>query len=159
MIQQRFVFLTLLFIFPFTLFAEDHKYLKAFPEAQGGYTRFVLELPHKERGEDKNFKVELVAGKTIETDGVNKLSMATEIKPQPLKGWGFTYYDVTGSDLVRSTMMASAPNAPKVTRFIGGTPLTIHYNSRVPIVIYAPEGFEIRYRIWEAPLEFIPLEK
>jgi ecotin len=24
------------------------------------------------------------------------------------------------------------------------------YNSRLPIVVYAPEGFEVRYRIWQA---------
>jgi len=26
----------------------------------------------------------------------------------------------------------------------------IRYNSRLPVVIYSPEGVEIRYRIWEA---------
>ena len=141
-----------------TLFAQEHKYLKAFPEAQGGSTRFVIELPHKERGEEDAFRVELIAGKVIETDGVNNVAMATEITPEPLEGWGFTYYDMTGTDVVRSTMMDVDPDAPKVMRFVGGTPLMIRYNSRIPIVIYAPDGFEIRYRIWEAPEEFVKVE-
>jgi serine protease inhibitor ecotin len=29
----------------------------------------------------------------------------------------------------------------------------IRYNSRLPVVVYAPEGAEVRYRIWSAPPE------
>ena len=50
------------------------------------------------------------------------------------------------------TLMAVDPNAPKVNRFItlGGEPYLIRYNSRLPIVVYVPEGVEVRYRIWTA---------
>ena len=50
------------------------------------------------------------------------------------------------------TMMAIDPNVPKVNRFItlGGEPYLIRYNSNLPIVVYAPEGVEVRYRIWSA---------
>ena len=53
------------------------------------------------------------------------------------------------------TLMAIDPNAPKVHRFItiGGEPYFIRYNSRLPIVVYAPEGVEVRYRIWKAGSE------
>jgi len=34
---------------------------------------------------------------------------------------------------------------------VQGKPLQIRYNSRLSIVIYAPKGYEIRYRIWSAP--------
>ena len=46
--------------------------------------------------------------------------------------------------------MATDPNAPKVHRFIklSDAPYLIHYNSRLPIVIYVPKGVEVRYRIW-----------
>jgi len=33
---------------------------------------------------------------------------------------------------------------------IGGEPYLIRYNSRLPIVVYVPEGAEVRYRIWSA---------
>jgi ecotin len=33
---------------------------------------------------------------------------------------------------------------------MGGEPRLFRYNSRLPIVVYAPEGVEIRYRIWSA---------
>jgi len=48
--------------------------------------------------------------------------------------------------------MASDPKAPKVDRFIrlGGDPYLIRYNSRLPIVVYVPEGVEVHYRLWHA---------
>jgi ecotin len=50
------------------------------------------------------------------------------------------------------TLMAVDPEAPKVPRFItiGGDPYLIRYNSRLPVVVYVPEGVEVRYRIWSA---------
>jgi ecotin len=39
---------------------------------------------------------------------------------------------------------------PKVDRFItlGGEPQLLRYNSRLPLVVYAPDGVEVRYRLW-----------
>jgi ecotin len=47
------------------------------------------------------------------------------------------------------------PNAPTVNRFIrlGGAPSLIRYNSRLPVVVYVPEGVDVRYRIWRAEPE------
>jgi ecotin len=132
----------------------EHPELKAFPTAATGMTRFVITLTDKERGEDDSFKVELVAGKTLMTDGINKLRLGLSLEPQPLEGWGYTYYQVSGSDKVMSTMMAAHEGHQQVEEFVGGKPLLIHYNSRLPIVIYAPDGYEIRYRIWQAPTDF-----
>jgi ecotin len=56
--------------------------------------------------------------------------------------------------------MAVDPNTPKVDRFImlGGEPYFIRYNSRLPIVVYVPEGVEVRYRIWKAGAEVNVME-
>jgi len=128
----------------------DHKQLKAFPQAKKGMERSVIELPHKSRAEEVNFKIEVIPGKLMMTDGVNLMRLGVSIKPQLLKGWGYTYYEVTGRDVAMSTMIA-APEGKQVKRFVAGNSLLIRYNSRLPIVIYAPKGYEIRYRIWEAP--------
>ena len=50
------------------------------------------------------------------------------------------------------TLMAIDPDAPKEDRFVplGGEPYLIRYNSRLPVVVYAPKGVEVRYRIWSA---------
>jgi len=36
---------------------------------------------------------------------------------------------------------------------LGGEPYLIRYNSRLPIVVYAPSDVEVRYRIWRASPE------
>ena len=111
--------------------------------------RFVIVLPHKERGTEDAFKVEIIPGKTMLTDGVNLVRLGTTIEPRTLKGWGYTYYEITGQDIAMSTMMAPPATEPQKEKFVQGTSLLIRYNSRLPIVIYAPQGYEIRYRIWE----------
>ena len=57
-----------------------------------------------------------------------------------MKGWGYTYYEVTGRDVAMSTMMAAPPGTAQVEKFVSGTPLLIRYNSRLPVVVYAAEG-------------------
>lgn len=135
-------------LFSASVFAAEHKALKAFPDAEAGMERFVITLPHKERGEDNNFKVELIPGKVMLTDGVNRMRHSSIIEPHPLKGWGYTYYKVTGQDIAMSTMMAAPEGSEKTEEFVAGTPLLIRYNSRLPVVIYAPDGYDVRYRIW-----------
>jgi cytochrome c-type biogenesis protein CcmH len=43
------------------------------------------------------------------------------------------------------------PNQPKVKQFVTLMPHgPVRYNSRLPIVVYIPEGYEVRYRFWKA---------
>lgn len=127
-----------------------HAELKAFPPAREGMTRFVIALPEKAMGEDEGLLVELIAGKTMMTDGVNRVRLGCAIEPRPLPGWGYTYYEVTGSLEMMSTMMAAPEGVTPVAAFVTGEPLKVRYNSRLPIVVYAPKGIEIRYRLWKA---------
>ena len=152
-------YFTLLQIMMLSLLAADHKELKAFPKADEGMERFVIVLPHKERGEEDNFKVELIAGREMLTDGVNHMRLGISIEAKPLQGWGYIYYEVEGKPVAMSTLIGVPPGTQKVKKFIQGKPLTIHYNSRLPIVIYAPVGTEIRYRIWEAPQSLEKVDK
>lgn len=142
-----------------TAFSADHKELKAFPEAKAGMERLVIVLPHKERGEEDSFKVELIPGKEMMTDGVNKTRLGISLEPKPLKGWGYTFYEMKGKPIAMSTLMAPLPGAKKVKKFVKGQGFTIPYNSRLPIVIYLPKGIEMRYRIWQAPETLSKAEK
>jgi len=132
-------------------YGATHPELKPFPEAKKGMERFVIVLPEKKRGEDAGFKVELIPGKTMMTDGVNSYFMGASLEPKNLQGWGYTYYEIKGGGAVGSTLIGVPPGRPQVEKFIQGKSLLIRYNSRLPIVIYAPKGFEIKYRIWSAP--------
>lgn len=128
----------------------EERYLKAFPEAGEGMSRFVILLPHKERGEDQDFKVEIYVGKEIETDGVNTYRLGGKIEAKPLKGWGFTYYEVAKFGPAMSTRIGVPPGTKPVNRFVTLPSLTIGYNSRIPLVVYVPKGGGVRYRIWKA---------
>jgi ecotin len=134
--------------------SSEHSALSAFPAPEEGMVRIVIPLPEMPRSDD-NFAVELIAGRVIETDGVNQARMDTQLQPRPLEGWGYTYYEMIGSGQVASTLMAPPPDAESVEAFVHGTPLQVPYNSRLPIVIYIPEGFEVRYRIWATVAEYI----
>ena len=128
----------------------EHPQLKAYPPAKDGMSRFVIELPHKERGEEDSFKVELIVGKVMLTDGVNQIRLGNKIERKVIKGWGYSYYEVAESGAAISTMMAAPEGAPKVKKFVKMAPLQIRYNSRLPVVIYVPKGYEVQYRIWSA---------
>ena len=129
---------------------EPNRYLDAFPPAGEGMERYIIQLPHKERGEEDAFRVELIVGKKMQTDGVNRLRLGGEIADQPLKGWGFTYYEVKKIGPAASTLMAVPPGTPKVEAFVALPTRLIRYNSRVPLVVYVPQDAEVRYRIWQA---------
>ncbi len=112
--------------------------------------RHVLELPKQTN--EASFKVELIAGKTVQVDAGNQYFFGGKIEAENIEGWGFTRYVVNTLGPMAGTLMAVDPKAPKVNRFIamGGEPYLIRYNSRLPVVMYAPEGVEVRYRIWSA---------
>ena len=133
--------------------------MKAFPPADQGMVRYVLQLPTQ--GDESAFKVELIVGKTVQVDEKNKYFFGGTIKEETIKGWGFPRYIVSKLGPMAGTLMAIDPNAPKVARFItlGGDPYLIRYNSRLPIVVYVPEGVEVRYRIWTAGAETKAMEK
>lgn len=124
--------------------------LEAFPPVKKNQVRHIIYLEDKNRGEENGFQVELIPGKTVETDGVNVYGVDLFLEPVSLQGWGYTYYQVSGKETVHSTMMAVPENIPTVEKFVAGTPLMVGYNSRLPIVIYSQEGVDIRYRVWTA---------
>jgi ecotin len=133
--------------------------MKAFPPAGAGMVRHVLQLP--QQADESAFKVELIVGKSVELDANNRYFFAGRIEEETIQGWGYTRYMVPRLGPVAGTLMAVDPNAPKLARFItlGGEPHLIRYNSRLPVVVYVPEGVEVRYRIWTAGAESMPIGK
>ena len=132
-------------------------YLKAFPAAGEGMSRHILQLPAKENEAD--YRIQLIVGKRVKTDGVNRHFFTGRIEAQDVKGWGFTKYVVRDLGSMAGTLMAVRPGTPKKEQFVplGGEPYLIRYNSKVPLVIYAPKDAEVRYRIWSAEKESRPI--
>lgn len=133
--------------------------MKAFPPAAAGMVRHVLQLP--KQADESAFKVELIVGKTVQVDEGNRYFFGGRIKEETIKGWGYPRYNLARLGPMAGTLMAVNPDTPKVSRFIalGGEPYLIRYNSRLPIVVYVPEGVEVRYRIWSAGTETGVIEK
>ena len=137
-------------LLPTAAFAEAADAMKAFPPADPGLVRYVLQLP--KLADESAFKVELIVGKTVQVDEGNRYFFGGKIEEVTIEGWGFPRYVVSKLGPMAGTLMAVDPNAPKVSRFValGGEPYLLRYNSQLPIVVYAPEGVEARYRIWNA---------
>lgn len=127
---------------------ERAEMIKPFPQAQAGMVRHVIYLDKK--ADESLYKVEILPGKVMNVDCNNHFLMG-KMEEKDLQGWGYTYYEFTSNGQTRSTMMAC--NKPNEDRFIYGQSATVRYNSKLPIVVYAPEGYEIKYRIWTAGKE------
>ena len=133
--------------------------MKAFPAAEAGMTRFVIPVPKQE--DEDAFKVELIIGKNVTTDARNRYFFGGKLEKETIAGWGFDRYILSKLGPMAGTLMGVDPNAPKVERFItiGGEHQLLRYNSRLPIVVYVPEGVEVRYRFWRADPKATPAGK
>ena len=78
---------------------------------------------------------------------------------EAIQGWGFDRYVLKQLGPMAGTLMAPPPDAPMVERFVslGGDPYLVRYNSRLPLVVYVPNGVAVRYRIWHADPEAKPV--
>ncbi|SBW04690.1 serine protease inhibitor ecotin [uncultured Dysgonomonas sp.] len=130
------------------------KELAAFPKAEGDMVRHVIEM--KKKSDESLYKVEIIPGKVMSVD-CNHHSLMGKLEEKDLQGWGYTYYEFTSDGQTRSTMMAC--NKPNENRFVSGQTLIVRYNSKLPIVVYAPKGYEVKYRIWKADKEKSSVEK
>lgn len=133
--------------------------MKAFPPAEEGMVRYVFQLPKLD--DEGTSRVELIIGKTVQVDEANTYFFGGKIEKVTIKGWGYTRYMVKKIGPMAGSLMGVDPNAPKVDRFIalGGEPYLIRYNSRMPVVVYVPEGFEVRYRIWTVGAEMKTIQE
>lgn len=132
----------------FALVSKDME-MNAYPDATAGVERFAVFLPEKSKADEDAMVVEIIVGKTMLTDGVNQVRLASVIEPRSLEGEENAYYEVTGPSEVVTTRMAAPEGAPKVEQFVSAPSLKIPYNSDDPIVVYAPKEYEIRYGIWK----------
>jgi ecotin len=145
-------------LFIYMSLSAAHPELTPYAEASEGMVRYVIELPALE--DESLRKVELIIGKTVPTDGVNRHFFGGKVTREVVQGWGYSYYELKRLGPMAGTMMAGPPDAPKVETFV---PVRhdlglLRYNSRLPLVVYVPEGVEVRYRLWSTESEAIAAE-
>lgn len=125
-----------------------------YPQASEGYVRYAINLPPL--ANENNARVELLIGKEINVD-CNVKRLTGTIKQEELKGWGYSYYVVENVNSGISTMMACLKSTNK-TEFVTVDHNLgwLDYNSRLPIMIYAPNDIQVKYRIWQPDSKVLP---
>lgn len=124
---------------------EAVKNLKPYPETIDSLERYVIYVG--QQANENLFEVELKAGKTLEVD-CNNHRLVGSFTEATVEGWGYNYYVFETEGNIMSTMMMCP--GPKQEKFVSGETLSVRYNSRLPIVVYLPKGYELKYRIWTA---------
>lgn len=120
--------------------------LDAFPAAKAGFTRHVILLPIGNFEND--LRVELLPGKVMEVD-CNHTMLSGQLEEKTLDGWGYNYYELSSTGQAATTLMG-CPDDSKRQEFVPvrSSGSLLHYNSRMPVVVYLPEEFELRWRTW-----------
>ena len=103
---------------------------------------------------EDNYKVELMIGKTLKVD-CNKHFFIGHLNEEVAKGWGYTYFVLTFATGPSSTMMACPPGQKEQDAFVQVRleQGLLRYNSKLPVVVYVPNDFNVHYRIWTAKEE------
>ncbi|QBF26838.1 ecotin [Pseudomonas tructae] len=128
--------------------AASLKEVAPYPEAEQGFTRQVIHLP--KQADESAYKLEVLAGKQLEVD-CNRQHLGGTLQEQTLQGWGYSYYRLETVSGPASTLMA-CPDGKKQQAFVPvvGEGFLLRYNSKLPVVVYVPDGVEVRYRVWSA---------
>lgn len=108
--------------------------------------RYVIDLPAKAQEDD--YQLQLIAGKNMTVD-CNRQRLNGTFEEQTVAGWGYTYWVFKSDGHAVSTLMACPPGSKK-PGFVSGAPVTVRYNSKLPVVVFVPDGMQLRHRIWQA---------
>ena len=129
--------------------AQGQDDMKPYPAAEEGFQRMVFRVPVKQNESDH--EVQIMVGKTLLVD-CNQTWFMGRLEKQVAKSWGYSYFVLEEVAGPASTMMACPPGEEKTEAFVSvrGEGFLQSYNSKLPVVVYVPQGFEVRYRIWSA---------
>lgn len=128
------------------VFAASYE-MKPYPPAEDGYKRMVIHLQPL-ANEDVN-KLEIIIGKTLKVD-CNKHWFIGHLSEEIAQGWGFTYFMLKIVKGPASTLMACPPSQNQQEKFVQvrSDEGLLPYNSKLPVVVYVPNDFDVHYRIW-----------
>jgi len=138
---------SLLISFAITIHAQTEEenaiVLSWFPKPAPGMERHVIFL--EEKTDESLYEIEITPEKFMLTD-CNSRSFLGEWEKIKLRGYRSHYYiyvPKTGFSTMRGCL------EPKKYSFVSGPPIKVPYNSLFPVVVYTPEGFEIKHKILE----------
>jgi len=118
--------------------------LHMYPSATDSLVRHIITLPEQESESD--YKIEIYVGKVMEVD-CNTHSLTGDFTEKVATGWGYPYFEFDTNGLVMSTLMGCPANSLH-DEFVHSKSELVRYNSRLPIVVYTPPEYEVRYKLW-----------
>lgn len=121
--------------------------LKHFPQAASDMVRHVIAVEPK--ADEGLYKIELVVGKKQMVD-CNHQWFGGSLTQKTVDGFGYDYYE-TGELIGPMSTMMGCMNNEKREAFVSanmGDKALVRYNSRLPVVVYAPKDVDVKYRIW-----------
>jgi ecotin len=135
--------------------------LKPYPPAAAGQQRWVFQLnpllrPSPDAGISANpadWRVQLIVGRELEVD-CNTHHYAGQLRRESVPGWGYPVVRLDRLGPLIATRRACPDQAPE-RRFVSlaGEPFLLPYNVSLPVVVYVPEGVQVRWRLWKAEAE------
>lgn len=116
-------------------------------QALDGYQAHALSVISPKGSSDTPVKIEIVPGKNMEVD-CNHYSLMGGFSEKVLSD-GNSYYLFESDGQATSTLMA-CPDNTKRKEFVRGQSIFFDLNEALPPVVFAPEGIEIRQRLWNS---------
>ena len=133
--------------------------LSTYPPVAPGLVRWVIQLPGvlppaadpALSPDPADWRVELLVGRELALD-CNRRQLQGQITAQPLPALGTSLFRVSGGEAVISTRMACPGEQDRRRGFVtlAAPPTVLPYNASLPIVVDAPRGVEVRWRLWKA---------
>lgn len=115
-----------------------------FPKASRGMKQIVIRPPR--RADEAQLRIEFYAGQ-LRTIDCNQVSIPAGLTRHEVQGWGYPYWDMPTPPPAITTLMG-CPAGSERQAFVHGTPSFVDYRSALPIIVYVPGGYGVRYRIW-----------
>lgn len=115
------------------------------PASLAGHQRHVVNLPPLDN--ERLHRAELLGGKTLRVD-CNRHGMDGHFAPRQVPGRPDPYWVLVSKGEVMSTRMGCPPGSER-QQFVGAESLLVPYNSRLPLVVFVPDGFEFRWRAFD----------
>ncbi|EKS6740445.1 ecotin [Enterobacter ludwigii] len=125
----------------------NEELLDFFPETLNGMKRRVIYLPS--RVHENKFKVELLIGENKRTD-CNRYTLNGKLVTRFLTHYGYRFIQFEKIIDSEPAQVYCVPGDVSIAFM----PVTLGidviqpYNSHMPLVIYVPDEFDVKYRIW-----------
>ncbi|KAG5509230.1 hypothetical protein GH5_06317 [Leishmania sp. Ghana 2012 LV757] len=123
-------------------------YRAPYPAPAPGQERKVIYLPPQDFAvEQQHLRVQIIPGRHENCEDGRLYELGGTVSEEVVQECGYPYYVVTLGDMRATNRSLSDPENATTFVALHESPF-IAYNSKLPIVVYVPEGAAVRYRVW-----------